>query len=170
MGLFHKLKSGASNFFKKAGGSADNLFRKASNTVGDAANIVGKELTRDGKVVAGGLKQTGNFLEKNSATLATVGAGLAVASGVGAELAPAILAAGASGQALGGRVKKAGQSVQQFTQNANNTLSTKSDALTNTINQARVSVANKTANAVNTMDNLQPSNNLAQIHSDLATA
>lgn len=169
MGLFHKLKSGASNFFKKAGGTADNLFRKASNTITDGANIVGREITRDGKVVAGGLKQTGNFLEKNSAALATVGAGLAVASGVGAELAPAILAAGASGQALGGRVKKAGQSVQQFTNSANSTLSSKSDALTNTINQARTSVADRVATAVSTMDNLQPANNLAQIHADLQT-
>jgi hypothetical protein len=167
MGLFHKLKNSSSSFFRKSGNQLDNLFRKASNTVTDGANIVGRELTRDGKVVAGGLKQTGNFLEKNSATLATVGAGLAVASGVGAELAPAILAAGASGQALGGRVKRAGQSVQQFTNSANATLSSKSDALTNTINQARTSVANRTATAVSTMDNLQPSNNLAQIHADL---
>jgi hypothetical protein len=170
MGLFHKLKSGASNFFKKAGGTADNLFRKASNTVGDAANIVGKEIVRDGKVVGGGLNQAGNFLEKNSATLATVGAGLAVASGVGAELAPAILAAGASGQALGQRARQAGSSVKQFSQNANSTLQTKSNALQNTINNARQDVATRTSNAVNTMDNLQPSNNLAQIHADLATA
>lgn len=169
MGFFKKLKSGASNFFKKAGGQADNIFRKTSDAVGDVASTVGKEIIRDGKVVGGGLNQAGNFLEKNSAALSAVGAGLATAIGQ-PELAPIILSAGASGQALGGRVKNAGSSVKQFSQNANATLMTKSNALQSTIDNARQSVANKTANAVNTMDNLQPANTLAQIHSDLATA
>jgi hypothetical protein len=169
MGLFKKLTQGASNFFKKAGGTADNLFRKASNTVADAANIVGREVVRDAKVVGGGLNQAGNFLEKNSAVLSAVGAGLATAVGQ-PELAPIILSAGASGQALGQRAKAAGSSVKQFGQTANSTLMTKSNALQSTIDSARQSVANRTATAVSTMDNLQPSNPLAQIHSDLATA
>lgn len=166
MGLFHKLKSGASNFFKKAGGTADNIFRKATNTITDGANIVGNELRRDGKVVAGGLKQTGNFLEKNAGILSDVGAGLAIAVGQ-PELAPIIAGAGNSAQQFGGRIKRAGSSVQGYTDKANNMLSTKTDAITNTINNARTDVANKTTKAISTMDNLQPSNNLAQIHSDL---
>jgi hypothetical protein len=165
MGLFKKL-SGASNFFKKAGSSVDNLFRKASNTVADAANTVGREVVRDTKVVGGGLKQAGNVLEKNSAALAAVGAGLATAVGQ-PELAPIILGAGASGQALGQRVRGAGQSVQRFGQNANATLVNKSNALQSTIDNARASVANKTAAAVGA---LQPANGLAQIHSDLANS
>jgi len=169
MGLFKKLTQGASNFFKKAGGTADNLFRKASNTVADAANVVGREVTRDANVVGGGLKQTGNFLEKNSAALSAVGAGLAVAVGQ-PELAPVILGAGASGQALGQRVKGAGASVKQFGQTANTTLMNKSNALQSTIDSARQSTAAKTATAVNAMNNVQPANNLAQLHSDLATA
>ena len=169
MGLFKKLTQGASNFFKKAGGQADNLFRKASNTVADAASIVGREVTRDANVVGGGLKQAGNVLEKNSAALAAVGAGLATAVGQ-PELAPIILGAGASGQALGQRVRGAGQSVQKFGQTANTTLMNKSNALQSTIDTARQSVANKTTNAVNAMNSVQPANPLAQIHSDLANA
>jgi len=167
MGLFKKLTQGASNFFKKAGGTADNLFRKASNTVADAANIVGREVVRDAKVVGGGLNQAGNFLEKNSAVLSAVGAGLATAVGQ-PELAPIILSAGASGQALGQRAKQAGASVKQFGQTANSTLMNKSNALQSTIDSARQNVASRTATAVSTMNNLQPSNNLAQIHSDLS--
>ena len=169
MGLFKKLTSGASNFFKKAGGSADNFFRKASNTVSDAADIAGREIVRDGKVVGGGLKQAGNFLEKNSGVISDVAAAGLYATGFGAPAATAVLAAGNSAQQFGGRLKGAGNSVQQFSQNANATLSTKSDALTNTINQARQSVANKTASTVNTINSLQPSNNLAALHANLAT-
>lgn len=166
MGLFKKLTQGASNFFKKAGGTADNLFRKASNTVADAANTVGREVIRDTKVVGGGLRQAGNVLEKNSAALAAVGAGLATAVGQ-PELAPIILGAGASGQALGQRVRGAGQSVQRFGQTANTTLMNKSNALQSTIDSARANVATKTSNVVAA---LQPANNLAQIHSDLANS
>jgi len=169
MGLFKKLSQGASNFFKKAGGQADNLFRKASNSVATVADTIGREVVRDSKVVGGGLKQAGNVLEKNAATLGAVGAGLATAVGQ-PELAPVILGAASSAGALGSRVRRAGQSVQQLGQNANATLMTKSNALQSTIDSARQSVANKAASAANTMSNLQPANNLAAIHTDLATA
>lgn len=169
MGLFKKLTQGASNFFKKAGGQVDNIFKKTGDAVVKGADFLGNNITKGANVVGGGLKQAGNFLEKNSQILSDVGAGLAMAVGQ-PELAPVILGAGAAGQSLGGRIKGAGQSVKQGGQLANVTLNNKTNSITNAIDNARASVAAKTANAVNTMNNLQPANNLAQMHTDLATA
>lgn len=104
MSFFKKLSNGASNFFKKAGSQTTNIFKKATNGIENAANKVGGGISMVGNKIAGAGKQVGNFLEKNSGVISDVGAGLALATG-NAELAPIILAAGNSSQALGGSIK-----------------------------------------------------------------
>ena len=102
---FKKIASGANRVFKKIDSGANTFFKK---TVPDIANKAGNI----GNQIAGGAKQVGNFLEKNSGILSTVAAGAAMALGQ-PELAAPILAAGATGQAVGSRIKQGGQQAQR---------------------------------------------------------
>ena len=113
MGFFQKISRGANNAFKKIESGTNQLFKK----VDQGANQVGNFATKAGNQVAGVAKQAGNFLEKNAGTISDVAAGVALASGVGAEFAPAILAAGNSAQLAGSRLKKGAVASNRLIQN-----------------------------------------------------
>jgi hypothetical protein len=170
MGFFKKLTNSTSNFFKKAGGQADNFFKKSGDAVAKAANQTGGALKQAGNQVGGVAKQVGNTLEKAAPIAADVGAGLAVLSG-NPELAPVLIGAGQAAQRAGQMTKRAGVQTQQAGRMANNMLQQQSTAFQATIGQARDQVATTNAQIqqrLNDAGNLQPSNALAQIHSDLA--
>lgn len=165
--IFKKLSHGANNIFKKLDNGASNFFKKLPDDVSNVAGKVGDGLTTAGDKIAGVAKQTGNFLEKNSAILADAGAGVAVALGQ-PELAPAILAAGNSGAMLGQRLKQGGTTAQsslnrlaqmQQTQ-ANNVANKVSNMGMGALGQARTTVndANNSltnlANATSGLNNL----------------
>lgn len=109
--IFKKLSSGANNMFKKLDSGASNFFKKLPDQAANIAGQVGGGLNTAGNAIAGTAKKAGNFLEKNSAILSDVGAGVAIATGMG-EFAPAILAAGNSGAMLGQRLKQGGTQAQ----------------------------------------------------------
>lgn len=109
--FFKKLSSGANNMFKKLDSGASNFFKKLPDEASKIANQVGSGLNTAGDAIASTAKKTGNFLEKNSAILSDVGAGVAVALGQ-PELAPMILAGGNSGAMLGQRLKQGGSQAQ----------------------------------------------------------
>lgn len=99
--FFHKISHGAKNFFHKIDHGANNFFHK---TVPGIAKKVGGGLEQAGGVINTGLRKVGNTLEKNSAILGDVGAGLAMALGQ-PELAAISLTAGNAGQQLGSNIK-----------------------------------------------------------------
>jgi len=113
MGLFKKLSSGANSMFKKIDSGAGSMFKKIDSGINQAANFT----SNVGNQVTGVAKQAGNFLEKNAGTISDVAAGVALASGVGAEFAPAILAAGNSAQLAGSRLKKGAVASNRLIQN-----------------------------------------------------
>lgn len=157
--FFKKLSHGAGNFFKKVDSGASNFFKKLPDQVANVSNQVGNTLQDVGSGVANVATKAGNFLEKNSGIISDVGAGLTIASGVGSEFAPAILAAGNSGAMLGQRLRQGGQQAQgslnrlaQIQQIQSSNIANKiSGQGMNTMGQARVQVSNL-ANKANAMN------------------
>lgn len=107
---FKKIQSGANRFFKKVDQGAQKFFNK---TIPDVAKRAGGALEDFGGDVAKNATKIGNFLEKNAGVISDgVAAGLA-ATGFGAPLAGAVMAAGNSAQQFGGRLKQGGQTAQR---------------------------------------------------------
>lgn len=108
--LFKKIERGASHFFKKVDSGTATFFDKQ---LPNAVQQVGNNVQKIGGEVAGGVTNVGNFLEKNSGVISDAAAGALYATGAGAPLATAVLAAGNTAQQLGGRLKNAGQQAKQ---------------------------------------------------------
>lgn len=161
--FFKKLAHGANNIFKKLDSGSSNFFKKLPDEASKVAGQIGSGLNTVGDGIASTAKKAGNFLEKNSAILADVGAGIALASGVGAEFAPGILAAGNSGAILGQRLKNSGSQAQNSLNNLaqiqqrtiTNTAQQASGAGMRNLGQARVMVND----ANNTLNNLASATN-----------
>lgn len=130
--FFKKLSNSANNMFKKLDSGASNFFKKLPDEASKIANQVGGGLNTAGDAIANTAKKAGNFLEKNSAILSDVGAGVAVALGQG-ELAPGILAAGNSGAMLGQKLRQGGSQAQST---LNNLAQIQQRQITNTAQQA----------------------------------
>lgn len=160
--FFKKLSSGTNNMFKKLDSGASNFFKKLPNETDKISGQIGNGLNMVGGKIAGVATKAGNFLEKNSAILADAGAGVAMALGQ-PELAPIIMGAGASGQALGQRLKQGGSQAQSGLNNLaamqqrqlNNTAAQVSGAGMRNLGQVRVGVSN----ATNALDNMASSTN-----------
>jgi hypothetical protein len=110
--FFKKISRGATHFFHKVDHGASNFFKK---TVPHLAHKVGGGLEQAGGVINTGLRKVGNTLEKNSALLGGLGAGIATALGQ-PEIALAIEGAGMAGQQLG-------QNIRAVRGNVNNVVS-----------------------------------------------
>ena len=114
MGFLKKLETGANKFFKKVDKGANNAFKKIGKGINDAGDWAENAVDK----VAGVGKQVGNYLEKNAGNIAAgaagIAAGVASATGVGAGLAPMILAGGAAAQQAGSRLKNASQNTQMI--------------------------------------------------------
>ncbi len=130
--FFKKLSSGANNMFKKLDSGASNFFKKLPDEASRVAGQFGSGLNTAGDAIANTAKHAGNFLEKNSAILADVGAGVAMATGIGSEFAPAILAAGNSGAMLGKKLREGGSQAQA---SLNNLAQIQQRQITNTAQQ-----------------------------------
>jgi hypothetical protein len=95
--LFKKIERGASHFFKKVDSGTATFFDKQ---LPNAVQQVGNNVQKIGGEVAGGVTNVGNFLEKNSGVISDAAAGALYATGAGAPLATAVLAAGNTAQQL----------------------------------------------------------------------
>lgn len=129
--FFKKLSSGANNMFKKLDSGASNFFKKLPDEASRVAGQIGSGLNTTGDAIASTAKKAGNFLEKNSAILSDVGAGVAMALGQ-PELAPGILAAGNSGAMLGQKLRQGGSQAQA---GLNNLAQIQQRQITNTAQQ-----------------------------------
>lgn len=107
--IFKKISRGANNVFKKIDSGATTFFQK---TVPDVANKAATGLTNVGDQIAGAGKKVGNFLEKNAGVISDVAAAGLYATGFGAPLATAVLAAGNTAQQVGGKVKDVSKRAQ----------------------------------------------------------
>lgn len=165
--FFKKLSSGANNMFKKLDSGASNFFKKLPDEASRVAGQVGSGLNTAGDAIASAGKKAGNILEKNSAILSDIGAGVAVALGQ-PEMAPGILALGNSGAIMGQKLKQGGTQIQSGLNNLaqiqqrqiTNTAQKVSGAGMSNLGQARVMVndANNTltnlSNATSGLNNL----------------
>ena len=132
---FKKIQSGANRFFNKIDSGANKFFKK---TIPDVAKKAGGALEDFGGDVAKSATKVGNFLERHAGAISDGVAGALTASGFGAPLAGAVLAAGNSAQQFGGRLKQGGQVAQrdinkvaQLTQSKATDLANKGLQLTN---------------------------------------
>lgn len=132
MGFLKKLSNGSNNMFKKIDTGAGRLFKKIDTGINQAGNFA----SQAGNAVTGVAKQTGNFLEKNSGKIADAAAGLALASGVGAEFAPAIMAAGNSAQLAGSKLKRGAVNTNRLIQNNVSQSQARASDFNNSLNQA----------------------------------
>jgi hypothetical protein len=107
---FKKVQSGANRFFKKIDQGANKFFKK---TIPDVAKKAGGALEDFGGDVARGATKVGNFLEKNAGVISDAVGGALMATGYGAPLAGAVMAAGNSAQQFGGKLKQGGQVAQR---------------------------------------------------------
>lgn len=130
--FFKKLSNNSNNIFKKLNNGASNFFKKLPDEAQRISGQVGDGLNTAGNAIANTATKAGNFLEKNSAILSDVGAGVAMATGMG-EFAPAILAAGNSGAMIGQKLKQGGSQAQS---GLNNLAQIQQRQVTNTANQA----------------------------------
>lgn len=150
--FFKKIGRDTNHFFKKTAKDANHFFKK---DVTNVAKQVGGALEDAGKQTLDGLKNTGNFLEKNAGIIGDVaGAGL-MASGFGAPLGLAVMAGGNVAQQAGtdlknttSRVRKAANALGAQARSGVNQLGAdiKSNAL-NLQNQAKTSLNNSLASA-----------------------
>ena len=106
--FFRKISHGAKSFFHKVDHGASNFFKK---TVPHLAHKIGDGINEAGGAVAGVGKKVGNFLEKNSAILGDIGAGLSMAVGQ-PELAALSMSAGQMGQDLGSQVNRGSKAIK----------------------------------------------------------
>jgi hypothetical protein len=159
--IFKKISRGANNVFKKIDNGASTFFKK---TVPDIANKAGSALSNVGDQIAGAAKQTGNFLEKNAGIISDAAAGALYATGFGAPLATAVLAAGNTAQQVGGKVKRAGQDAQQGLNNLSNQVNKQSNLLSQKGLQAVASTKQQVINGANNAvaQANQTANNLKQ--------
>lgn len=148
MGLgkfFHKLRNSSSNFFHKVDNGASNFFQK---TVPDIAQKASGAITNAGNTINTGLRQVGNTLEKNSALLGDVGAGLSMAIGQ-PELAALSFSAGEAGQQLGSNIKNVRGRVNNAVNQSNQNINMGVSNIQNKASDARDVLANKINNADN---------------------
>lgn len=168
--FFKKLSNNTNNIFKKLDSGASNFFKKLPDEASRVAGQIGGGLNTAGDAIASTAKKAGNILEKNSAILADVGAGLSVALGQ-PELAPGILALGNSGAMFGQKLKQGGSQVQSGLNNlANiqqrqitNTAQQASGAGMRNLGQARVMV-NDANNTLNNLSNATSGLNNLTLH------
>lgn len=139
MGFFSKISKGANNLFKKAESGSNQLFKKVDQGINQAGNFASKA----GNQITGVAKQAGNFLEKNAGTISDVAAGVALASGVGAEFAPAILAAGNTAQMAGSRLKKGAVASNKLIQNTTAQSQAKASDFNNSLKTAVAGALNQ---------------------------
>lgn len=130
--FFKKLSNNTNNIFKKVGSGASNFFKKLPDEASHVAGQIGDGLNTAGDAIASTAKKAGNILEKNSAILADVGAGLSVALGQ-PEMAPGILALGNSGAMLGQKLRQGGSQAQA---GLNNLAQIQQRQITNTAQKA----------------------------------
>lgn len=107
--IFRKTNRASANFFKKVGRDTSNFFKK---TVPDLANKAGDGIEKVGGEIGGGMKKVGSVLEKAAPAIATGLSGALLATGYGAPLAGAVMAAGNSGAVVGRQLKNSGKTVQ----------------------------------------------------------
>ena len=132
MGFLKKLSHNTNNFFKKLDSGASNAFKKIGNGINQAGDFANNAVND----AAGVGKKVGNFLEKNSGNIANAAAGLAMASGVGAEFAPAIIAGGQAAQRFGGNMKRVSNTTQQSLNNSIGASQMRASDFNNTLNNA----------------------------------
>ena len=151
--IFKKISQGASNVFKKVDSGATNFFKK---TVPDIAGKASNALQNAGNQIAGAGKQVGNFLEKNAGAISDVAAAGLYATGFGAPLATAVLAAGNTAQQVGGRIKQGSQQAQSglntlanITQSQANSLTNKGQALQGQIRSQASQMASQASQQAN---------------------
>ena len=146
MGFLKKIEKGANRFFKKLDLGANTAFKKIGKGMNEAGDFAENAVDK----VAGVGKQVGNFLEKNAGNIAMAGAGLA------AGVAPAILAAGATAQQAGSRLKNASQNTQRI-KNQINSVRDRGQDFTNNLNntvQGAINQGNRTSqNMINQAQN-----------------
>lgn len=157
--FFRKISHGAKSFFHKVDHGASHFFKK---TVPHLAHKVGDGISNAGNQVAGVGKKVGNFLEKNSAILGDVGAGLAMVAGQ-PELAGLAMSAGQIGQDIGSQVNRGSNAVQQYSNIAsgkiNRGANKASNVAMNKIGSARANITNKfngVSGQINKLNQLQP--------------
>lgn len=137
--MFKKLSHGAGNFFKKLDSGATKFFNKLPSDVSHIANQTSDVLQNVGGKIADGAQKVGNFLEKNSGLISDgVAAGL-YATGFGAPLATAVLAAGNTAQQVGTRMKRGGQQAQTGLNKLAQITTQKSNVLSNQISNLGLS-------------------------------
>jgi hypothetical protein len=129
--FFKKISRGANHFFHKVDSGASHFFKK---TLGDVAHKVGHGIVDAGGAVAGVGKKVGNFLEKNSAILGDVGAGLAMAVGQ-PELAGLAMSAGQMGQELGSQVNRGSKAIKNYSNVASNAVNNTQRRFSSVANQ-----------------------------------
>ena len=143
--FFNKIKHGGASFFHKLDNGASNFFMK---TVPDIAHKAGEGLTVAGDAVNTGLRKVGNTLEKNSALLGSIGAGLSMAIGQ-PELAVGFESAGLAGQQAGQSIKQARGRVNNVVGNTNQRLQMGVGTIQNKASDARDALTNR----INSFDN-----------------
>ena len=168
MGLFGKISSGFKSAFKKVDSGANTFFKKANqglNKVGDFANNAVDK-------VSSAAKKTGNFLEKNAGIISDVAAGGLYATGFGAPLATAVLAAGNTAQQLGGRLKDGANRVQGAKRLISQSQSKASDFVNNLNNSVKGVINQGSATSQNMINQAQvKANNLGDsLNNALKTA
>lgn len=156
MGFFKKLTQGTNNVFKKVDSGASHFFKKVDNgfkQAGNFANGVVNDAADAGKKV-------GNFLEKNSGVISDAAAGALYATGFGAPLATAVLAAGNTGQQLGTRLKSNSSRLQVAGNQLVNQSQAKASDFNNSLNSAVKSAINQgTTTSQNMINQAQSTTN-----------
>jgi len=100
--VFKKLSKGANKVFNKVGHDTQRFFTK---TVPDSAKKVGGAFEDFGNKTLDGMKQAGNFLEKNAGLIGDGLGAVAMASGIGAPIGAALIAGGNANQQIGSNMK-----------------------------------------------------------------
>jgi hypothetical protein len=110
MAIFKKVQRDANRFFHKVDQGASKFFNK---TIPGVAKQAGAKLEDFGGDIAKGATKVGNFLEKNAGIISDGVGGALMATGYGAPLGEAVMAAGNSAQQLGGQIKRTGKNAQR---------------------------------------------------------
>jgi len=144
--FLQELDKGASRFFNKVEHGASKFFNKTVPQLGDK---VGGEVSHIGGEVGGGMKKVGGFLKNNAGIISDgVAAGL-MATGFGAPLAGAVLAAGNSGQAIGAKLQNSGNRLQSGSKAAGASFGNQVNSYSGLAGNLAQNKLNKISNGVN---------------------
>lgn len=143
--FFKKMTNGVDHIFKKVDNGAIHMFKKLT----PVGNFIKNDIIDKGIDVA---KKAGNFLEKNSTSLAAGASTIAGALGQ-PELIPLIMGAGVSGQSFGSNLNRGASVVQSTTNRVGQMANRASNIVPSTIIKSNLQQYQQ-----------QPSNNITSFH------